>query len=355
MSNAANRIIFDQDKLDAIRAETERRMAEVRRELLDKVNARKDAHREGHLDEDRAAEIWRENDEKKVAEIKEHAQRQYEQEKRERIAKADQEKRDQQKRDDQRSEAIRAETREKMRAETERLVKDALKKHVEARTKEKPDEKLHDKQEQAEGQRQGQRAKPEPAPAQAPTQEQERIMAGASSGPTMTPRMLNDPVAMAAAMDHPGLTDDQKLIMARAGYGVGEGWHNREADRKDAMMQAERQKRDDLRAEYAKREPARVHAEREFKPDRFEDIFSKANDGETKTETEAKDGDQHDAGDDRGTQQDPESTQDTTSSRRVDQEDQAWYQRPDVQEDRQSLDKCDELTQDQIKEQGRSG
>jgi hypothetical protein len=349
MSNA-NQIIFDQEKLNEIRRETERRMAETRKEILDKVNARKDAHREGHLDEDRAAEIWRETDEKRLREYKEHAQRQVDQEKRERIAKADQEKRDQQRRDDQRSEDIRAQTREKMRAETERRVKDALKDHVKNRTKEKPDEKAEDKQEHAEGQRQDRQAKPEPKPtqAQAPAQQQDRIMAGASQGPVMTPRMMNDPLAMAAAMDHPGLTDDQKLIMARAGYVVGEGWHNREAERKEAMMQAERQKRDDLRARYAEREPAQAQRQREFKADHFENLFSPKT-PEREPQVKEKDYDQREAeaGDDRTAQQDQASTQDTSSREQTEPEDRPWYQRDD-------LDRSDDLTQDQVKDQERS-
>jgi len=351
----ANQIIFDQEKLDAIRRETERRMAEVRKELLDKVNARKDAFREGNLDEDRASEIWREHDEKKLREYKEHAQRQAEQEKRERIAKADQEKRDQQKRDDQRSEAIRAQTREKMRAETERRVKEALKEHVENRAKEKPDEKPQDKQEHAKGQERQAKPEPKPAPAQAPAQQQDRIMAGASKGPAMAPRMLSDPLAMAAAMDHPAMTDDQKLIMARAGYVVGEGWHNREAERKEAMMQAERQKRDDLKAQYALKEPARTQAQKDFKGDHFEDLFtSKVPEQETKVNEKDDDQREAEAGDDRTAQQDQASTQDTTSSKTADSEDQAWYQRPDVNEDTQTLDKSDDLTQAQTKEQERS-
>jgi len=219
-----------------------------------------------------------------------------------------------------------------------------MKEHVESRAKAKPDEKPQDKQEQEEGQRRDRQAKPEPKQAPAPAQEQGRIMAGASQGPAMTPRMLNDPVAMAAAMDHPGLTDDQKLILSKAGYAVGEGWHNREQDRKDQMMQAERQKRDDLRAEYAKREPAREKA------DRFEDLFSpKA------PEVNEKDSDHlRDADDDRTTQIDQTAARDTGSREQADPEDQAWYQKEDTKEDAQTLDKSDELTQDQIKEQGRS-
>ena len=353
MSNVsnANQIVFDQCKLDEIRRETERRMAEVRKEILDKVNARKDAYREGHLDEDRASEIWRETDEKKLAEHKERAQLQADREKRERVAKAEQEKRDQQKRDDQRSENIRAEAREKMRAETERRVKEALKEHVENRAKEKLDEKPQDKQEHAEGQQQDRHAKPEPkqapAPAPAPAQEQDRIMAGASQGPAMTPRTMSDPLAMAAAMDHPALTDDQKLIMARAGYGVGEGWHNREQARKEAAMQAERQKRDDLRAQYAEREPARAQAQQEFKADRFEDIFS-SKAPEQETRLNEKDGDQQrDAGDDRTAQSDQTAAPDTSSREQTEPEDKPWYQRDE-------LDRSDDLTQDQVKDQERS-
>ena len=219
--SAANQIRIEQEKLDQIRRDTERRMSDEWKEILDKVNARKDAHREGHLDEDKASEDWKNHDEKKLGEQRDRAQLYEDQIKRERQQKADQtksdeqkqsdqRKADQQKKDDQQQEDLRAAARSKARDETEKLVKEGLEKHVQER--------------------------------------QERIMSGASSGPSMTPGTVNDPLRMAAALDHPGLSDDQKLILSNAGYAVGEGWHNREAERKEQLMQSERGKRDDLRA-----------------------------------------------------------------------------------------------------------
>lgn len=249
MSNA-EQIRIEQEKLNEIRRGTERRIHDEWKEILDKVNARKDAHREGHLDEDRAAEEWRKNDEVKLAEHKERVQRQQEQEKREQQQKADQaktdeqrkddqRKADQQKKDDQRAEDIRAQAREKARSETEKLVREGLDRHVSGR--------------------------------------QQKIMAGSSRGPAMTPAVMNDPVAMAAAMDHPSLSDDQKLILSKAGYAVGEGWHNREAERKQELMQGERQKQDDVREQFAEKEKRPEHEKgRSEHPDFFADHHSRA-------------------------------------------------------------------------------
>lgn len=218
MSNA-DQIRIEQDKLEEIRRETEKKGQEFIAEMRKKLRAQKEAKADGGLDKDAQRDVLREG-QKRADELKDRAQRQSEQEKREREQKAeqmktdeqrqsDQRKADQQKKDDQRAEDIRASAREKARAETERLVKEGLDRHVSDR--------------------------------------QTRIMAGTSHGPAMTPATINDPVALAAAMDHPGLTDDQKLILSKAGYAVGEGWHNREAERKQELMQAERQKRDDAR------------------------------------------------------------------------------------------------------------
>ena len=217
MSNA-DQIRVEQEKLDQIRRETEKKGQEFIAEMREKLRAQKEARADGGIDRDAQREILREA-QKRTDEFKDRLQRQQDQEKRERQAKADRNKTDEQKRDDQRkaeqqkaddqrAEDIRAQAREKARTETERLVKEGLDRHVSDR--------------------------------------QEKIMAGTSHGPAMTPGM-NDPIRMAAAMDHPGLTDDQKLILSKAGYAVGEGWHNRETERKEELMQAERQKRDDAR------------------------------------------------------------------------------------------------------------
>ncbi|MBW9247870.1 MAG: hypothetical protein GJU72_02015 [Acidithiobacillus ferriphilus] len=113
-------------------------------------------------------------------------------------------------------------------------------------------------------------------------------MAGSSTGPAMTPRTVSDPVALAAAIDHPALTDDEKLILSKAGYAVGEGWHNREAER---IMQGERDKRDDDREKSdarpdRDRETARANGDRQKegpekqgdRPDFFEEVLSKERD-----------------------------------------------------------------------------
>lgn len=66
--------------------------------------------------------------------------------------------------------------------------------------------------------------------------DQQKQMHGASQeGPSMKPGTGNqqrDQLEMAAALDHPGLTDGQKAELARQGVAVGEGWHNREEARK---------------------------------------------------------------------------------------------------------------------------
>ena len=66
-------------------------------------------------------------------------------------------------------------------------------------------------------------------------EQQPKQMAGSSRGPTMRPSSGNkdrDALEMAAGMDHPGLTDGMKAELHRQGVAVGEGWHNREEQRK---------------------------------------------------------------------------------------------------------------------------
>ncbi|MEB8475412.1 hypothetical protein [Acidithiobacillus ferriphilus] len=238
MSAAADRIRIEQEKLNEIRAEAAQRMQKEWEDIQDKARARLDAGRDGGLDQGKA-EDQRRADAQRKTDQDDRAQRLEDQAKRDQAHKSeqqktdeqrqsDQRKADQQKADDQRQEGIRAEARAKARDETERMVKEGLERHVADR--------------------------------------QEKIMAGSSTGPAMTPRTLSDPVALAAALDHPALTDDEKLILSKAGYAVGEGWHNREAERKEQLMQAERDKRDNDRTKG------------DARPDYFEDMFAKGGD-----------------------------------------------------------------------------
>ena len=261
--SAADRIRIEQEKLNEIRQEAARRMQKEWEDIQDKAKARLDASRDGGLDEGKA-EDQRRADAQRKADQDDRAQRFTDQAKRDQAHRSeqqkaddqrqsDQRKADQQKADDQRQEDIRAEARAKARDETEKLVKEGLERHVSDR--------------------------------------QERIMAGSSTGPAMSPRVMNDPVAMAAAVDHPALTDDEKLILSKAGYAIGEGWHNREAERKEQLMQGERDKRDDDRQK-ADARPDRESGARsangdqqkdgqqqqEARPDFFEDMFAKERD-----------------------------------------------------------------------------
>ena len=246
--DSADHIRIEQDRLDEIRRETEKKGQEFIAEMREKLRAQKEAGRDGELNRNAQRDSLRE-DQKRTDELKDRFQRQADQEKRERQQKADQtktdeqrqsdqRKADQQKKDDQRAEDIRASAREKARSETEKLVKEGLDRYVQDR--------------------------------------QHKIMAGSSHGPAMTPAVMNDPIAMAAAIDHPGLTDDQKLILSKAGYAVGEGWHNREAERKEELMQGERQKRDDAReaAPEQKRDQEKSRSD-EQRPDFFADYHSR--------------------------------------------------------------------------------
>lgn len=213
--SAADQIRIEQEKLDRIRRETEKEEQEFIAEMRGKLRAQKEAGRDGGLDRDAQREALREA-QKRTDDFKDRIQRQQDQEKRDRQQKADQAKTDEQKqsdqrkadqakKDDQQKEDLRAAARSKAREETEKLVKEGLEKHVQER--------------------------------------QERIMSGALAGPPMTPGM-DDPLKMAAAMDHPGLTDTEKALAATAGWAVGQGWHEREAERKQALMQGERGKLD---------------------------------------------------------------------------------------------------------------
>ena len=263
MSAAADRIRIEQEKLNEIRQEAAQRMQKEWEDIQDKARARLDASREGRLDQGKADD-QRRADAQQKADQDDRAQRFEDQAKRDQANKdrqqktdeqrqSDQRKADQQKKDDQRQEDIRASARAKARDETEKLVKEGLERHVADR--------------------------------------QERIMAGSSTGPAMTPRTLSDPVALAAAIDHPALTDDEKLILSKAGYAIGEGWHSREDQRKQELMQGERDKRDDDRVKPDARpdrggEAARANGDQqkdgqqqqEARPDFFEDMFAKGGD-----------------------------------------------------------------------------
>ena len=254
MSASADRIRIEQEKLAEIRAEAARRMQKEWEDIQDKARARLDASRDGRLDESKADD-QRRADAQRKADQDDRAQRFEDQAKRDQAHKSeqqktddqrqsDQRKADQQKKDDQRQEDIRAEARAKARAETEKLVKEGLEQHVADR--------------------------------------QEKIMAGSSTGPAMTPATVNDPVAMAAAVDHPALTDDEKLILSKAGYAIGEGWHNREEQRKQELMQGERDKRDDdrtkgdARSDRANGDQGREGQQKQGRPDFFEQHFSQS-------------------------------------------------------------------------------
>lgn len=220
----ADFIRIEQEKLDAIRDEAERKTLEFINEEKAHLKAQSDAKREKITDaqkiRDHAAGLQEKlggikEQQEKRAEQRGREDRHAEEQRKSDDQKADeQRKADQQKRDDQQKEDHRAEARAHAREETERLVKEELEKHV--------------------------------------RESREVIMAGSSRGPAMTPGM-NDPIRMAAAMDHPGLTDDQKLILHNYGYAVGEGWHNREETRKNELMQGERQKRADAKSDLQQR------------------------------------------------------------------------------------------------------
>ena len=257
MSRAADQIRIEQEKLNEIRQEAARRMQKDWEDIQDKARARIDAGRDGGLDEGKAEEQRRADAQRKTDQD-DRAQRFEDQAKRDQANKdrrqksdeqrqSDQRKADQQRKDDQQKEDHRAEARSKARDETERMVKEGLEQHVADR--------------------------------------QEKVMAGSSTGPAMTPRVMNDPVAMAAALDHPALTDDQKLILSKAGYAVGEGWHNREAERKEQLMQGERDKRDDdrtkgdARSDRANGDQGREGQQKQGgRPDFFEEVLSKERD-----------------------------------------------------------------------------
>ncbi|MBU2844474.1 hypothetical protein HF923_01235 [Acidithiobacillus ferriphilus] len=263
MGAAADQIRIEQDKLAEIRAEAAEKLQAELNDMQEKARARQDAERDGRLDPSKADD-QRKAEERRQAEMADRVAKFRDQQQRDQAHKAeqqktdeqrqsDQRKADQQKADDRRQEDIRAEARAKARAETEKLVKEGLERHVADR--------------------------------------QEKIMAGSSTGPAMTPRVMNDPIAMAAALDHPALTDDEKLILSKAGYAVGEGWHNREAERKEQLMQAERDKRDDDRQKSDARPDreggaARANGEQQKegpqkqadRPDFFEEVLSKERD-----------------------------------------------------------------------------
>ena len=94
----------------------------------------------------------------------------------------------------------------------------------------------------------------------------DRMMSGSVKGPTMRPGSETErgQVVMAVEMDHPGLTDVQKLIIRnQMGIQPGEGWQNREADRKAAIREQSeinRQMQRERAREQMVRKAAEVHA-----------------------------------------------------------------------------------------------
>ena len=141
----------------------------------------------------------------------------------ERIREADQKRLDGQRKLIQESEQKRAaelRAQDQKRSEAARA-QDREKQDMRARARE------HAKHQVAE------RVKSEMAKTQ---QNQQKLMAWSSKGPTMKPTSGNkerDQIEMAAEMDHPALTDDMKHELNRQGVKIGDGWHNREAKRKE--------------------------------------------------------------------------------------------------------------------------
>jgi hypothetical protein len=69
---------------------------------------------------------------------------------------------------------------------------------------------------------------------------------------------------MAVAADSPALSDTEKSMAKAAGWAVGGGWHEREAERKKELMQRERDTRHVERAQ-------RTHAPETVKPREWQD------------------------------------------------------------------------------------
>lgn len=217
MTNS-ERIRIEQEKLEEIRAEAARKTRDEMREVSDKVDARNDARRDGTFQSEAAGES-RKADQAKIDQAKTAEALHKEQMARERQQKEDREKEDRQKTEDRQKEDLRAKTREHVKEETEKQVK----------------KEMHDYVSRARG------------------QVQER-----PDGPAMTPGVVHDPLKMAVAVDHPGLTDAEKAMAATAGWAVGAGWHEREAERKQELMQSERGKLDG----------DRVHAQEKPEPEK---------------------------------------------------------------------------------------
>ena len=313
MSAAADRIRIEQEKLNEIRTEAAEKLQAELNDMQEKARARQDAERDGTLDPGKADDQRKAEESRqaemadRISKLRDQQQRDQahrsEQQKSDDQRQSDQRKADQQKADDQRKEDHRAEARSKARDETERMVKEGLEQHVADR--------------------------------------QERIMAGSSTGPAMTPATVSDPVAMAAALDHPALTDDEKLILSKAGYAVGEGWHNREAERKEQLMQGERQKRDDLQKAFGDRQkegPQTDH--RDF----FEDMFTK---GQGRDQTDDRTPEQRAA---EAVQERDDAVSDVKEGLRKDHEDQQVGETVQDKGERANLESTGKVTVAQAEE-----
>ena len=215
MTNSEH-IRLEQEKLAEIRKEAERNAQANHEEIRARAQARIDADKTGNLDngkanDQRQAEMHtKEREAARAALLKEQMAR-------ERQQKEDREKEDRQKTEDRQKEDLRAKTREHVKEETEKAV----------------EKEMHEYVSRARGQVQQQQ----------------------SDGPAMTPGVVNDPLKMAVAIDHPGLTDTEKAMAATAGWAVGQGWHERESERKQELMQGERAKLDGDKAHAPEKEP----------------------------------------------------------------------------------------------------
>ena len=131
------------------------------------------------------------------------------------------------------AERMRQNDEKRREEQAARLREQDRKRTEEARRREKQQQDLRAKAREIAKEKAAEALKKEREKAKEP--EKQAQMHGASKGPSMRPGTgdkQRDTIAAMAEMDHPGLTDGQKLELARQGVAVGEGWHNREDQRK---------------------------------------------------------------------------------------------------------------------------
>lgn len=134
-------------------------------------------------------------------------------------------KREEQKREEQRKqeEKRQQELRAEARKYAEQKAREMLEKE---REKERKREQMQARKQENGEQTQGQ---------------MQQIRQRGAKGPSMQPSSGNselDQLRILAAMDHPALTDTQKLILNQQyGVEIGQGWHDREAERRKEIEQ----------------------------------------------------------------------------------------------------------------------